>query len=118
MLRVTAAATTSVSGTTTGGSLYTASTKDRQLIFMLLMDMTIYGLFSFMFAIFLIYQQITQDYIKTMERIQIENVFRNLCLFSIDISICISCYANLIVSKTFRKEVKKTLSWKRIFCIH
>ncbi|CAF4129150.1 unnamed protein product [Rotaria sordida] len=38
--------------------------RDRQLILLLLMDIIIYTLFSFVFAIFLIYQQITQNLYK------------------------------------------------------
>jgi hypothetical protein len=46
----------SVNGTTTKGRSQSTSLKDRQFIFMLLMDITIYALFSFVFAIFLMYQ--------------------------------------------------------------
>ncbi|CAF1234373.1 unnamed protein product [Rotaria sp. Silwood1] len=108
----------STSRTTTEGSSHSASSKDRQLIFMLLLDIIICASFSFAFAIFLMYQQITQNYTKSSDQIQIENIVRNLCLFSAGIPFCTSCYANLIVSKTFRYEAKKALSWKRIFCIH
>ncbi len=103
---------------TTGEGRSHSTSKDRQLIFMLLMDITIYTLFSFEYVIFLMYQQITQNYIKSITRIQIETIVRNICLFSSGIPFCTSCYANLIVSKTFRSEVKKALSWRRIFCIH
>jgi hypothetical protein len=110
MRRVGPLPSLSVSRTAVEGQQQSASSKDRQLIFMLRLDITIYGLFSFVFAIFLIYQQITQDYIKSPERAQIEVAIRNLCLFSIDVPLCTSCYSNLIASKTFRKEVKKILS--------
>jgi hypothetical protein len=97
---------------TTGESCsHTTSSKDRQLILILRIDVTIHALFSFMYAIFLMYQQITQNYIKVPERIRIENSVRNICLFSIGIPFCSSCYANLLVSKTFRNEVKKIFSW-------
>jgi hypothetical protein len=39
---------------------HSISSKDRQLAIMLLMDILIYGLFFSTFAIFLLYQQITQ----------------------------------------------------------
>ncbi|CAF3698655.1 unnamed protein product [Rotaria sp. Silwood1] len=108
----------SVSLTNAERSSHSTSSKDRQLIFMLLMDIIICASFSFAFAIFLIYQQITQNYIKSREQIQIENIVRNLCLFCSGTPFCTSFYANLIVSKTFRNEVKKAFSWKQIFCIN
>jgi hypothetical protein len=108
--RVRLAPDVSVNRTGVESNSHSTLSKDRQLMFMLLIDTTIYGLFSFMYAIFLIYQQITQDYIKSADRIQIENIIQNLCLFSIGIPFCSSCYTNLISSKTFRKEVKKVLS--------
>ena len=100
------------------GNLRITSLKDRQFISMLLIDILNYALFSFMFAIFLIYQQITENPVKNFEQIQIEIFVRNLCLFIIGIPFCISCNANLLVSKTFRGEVKKLLLRKRMFCIH
>jgi hypothetical protein len=91
-------------------NLQSSLSKDRQLIIMLFMDITIYTLFSFMYAISLIYEQITQNYMKSYDRIQIEDIVQYICLYSIAIPFCISCYANLIVSKTYRKEVKKLFS--------
>lgn len=96
-----------IRGTIMEGNLNSTTSKDRQLIFMLIMDIISYALFSFVLAIFLIYQQITQNYIKSFDQIQIENNIRRICLFSMAISCCSSFYANLIVSKTFRNEVKK-----------
>jgi hypothetical protein len=116
--RVRPAPDLSVSRTGIESNLHSTSSKDRQLMFMLLLDTTIYGLFSFMFAIFLMYQQITQNYIKSADQIQIENIIRNICLFGVGVPFCSSCYTNLIASKTFRKKVKKVFSWKRIFCIN
>jgi hypothetical protein len=97
----------SVSRPAVGGGLHSTSSKDRQLIFILLMDTTIYALFSFAYTIFLMYEQTTQNYTKSGDQIQIENIVRNLCLFSIGIPFCISCDANLIMLKTFRNKVKK-----------
>ncbi|CAF1465618.1 unnamed protein product [Adineta steineri] len=83
-----------------------SSGKDRQLFSMLLMDIIIYAVFSFIFSIFLMYQQITQNQIKTSDRIQIETVIRDLCLFSAGIPFCLGCYTNLFVSKTFRTDIR------------
>jgi hypothetical protein len=93
------------------------SSKDRQLIAMLLMDSSIYALFSFVFAIYLIYVQVTQNYVKSINRSLIENFVQSISLYSIAIPFCTSCYSNLIVSKTYRSELKKVISWKHIFCI-
>jgi hypothetical protein len=105
----------SVNGTTVGGASRSTSSKDRQLALMLLLDATIYALFSFVYAGFLMYQQITQDVVKSSERTTIENFLSVLCLFMISIPFCVSLYTNLIVSKTFRSEVKKVLSCRRFF---
>ncbi|CAF0874477.1 unnamed protein product [Adineta steineri] len=93
-----------------GHDMQRTSAKDRQLIFMLVIDVIMYALFSFTFASFLIYQEITQNDLKSNEQIQIESFIRNLSLFSIAIPFCVSFYANLIVSSVFRKEIKKILS--------
>jgi hypothetical protein len=90
------------------------SSKDRQLVFMLIMDIIIYALFSFVLAIYFMYQQITQNYVKSSDRIQVENNVRNICFFCLNIPCCTSCYANLTVSKTFRNEVKKVFLWRSI----
>ncbi|CAF1280224.1 unnamed protein product [Adineta steineri] len=111
MRRVRAAPDISLSGTAVGDNAYSTSSKDRQLVLMLLMDITIYGLFSFMYAIFLMYQQITQNAIKNAEQIEMESIIQYLCLFGIGIPFCTGCYTNLIVSKTFRHEVKKVFTW-------
>jgi hypothetical protein len=105
--RVRVAPDLSVNRPAVGGGLHSTSSKDRQLIFILLMDTTIYALFSFVYTIFLLYEQITQNYTKSPDRMQIESFVRNLCSFSVGIPFCISSYGNLIVSKTFRNEVKK-----------
>ncbi|CAF1533793.1 unnamed protein product [Adineta ricciae] len=94
------------------------SSKDRQLFFILLIDIVIYALFSFAFAFYLIYQQITQNDIKNAGRTQIETISSNLCQFSGTIPFCISFYGNFIISKTFRNEVKKILSCQQCFRLH
>jgi RNase P subunit RPR2 len=113
-------ATNDLSATRIGGvtgNLQSTLSKDRQMVFMLLMDITIYASFSFLYVIYLIYEQITQNYVKSNDRIQIESNVQFLGLYSAAIPFCTSCYTNLIASKTFRKEVKKILSSKRICCI-
>jgi hypothetical protein len=106
------------SANTVTNTAHSTSSKDKQLAFMLLMDTLIYGLFFSTYAIFLLYQQITQYYVKSSVQIQIEGIVRNLEQFLAAIPVSTSFYTNLIASKTFRNEVKKVLSSKRIFCIH
>ena len=103
----------SISRTTAGIRASATSSKDRQLMLMLLVDTSIHAIFSFAFGIFLIYQQITQNYIKNAEQMQMENIVRNLCLFSAGIPFCSSCYANLVVSKTFRHEARRAVLFQR-----
>jgi hypothetical protein len=110
--RVRAALNEPLRGTTVAIGSHLPSSKDRQLVFMLIMDIIIYALFSFVIAIDFIYQQITQNYVKSSDRIQVENNVRNICFFCLNIPCCTSCYANLIVSKTFRNEVKKVFLWR------
>ena len=84
--------------------------KDRQLTLILLIDVITYTLFSFAYAVYLMYQQATQYYVKNTERTQIETIVSSFCQFSGTIPFCVACYANLIISKTFRNEVKKILT--------
>ena len=116
--RTRVAPSLSVSGNTLGGGPFSTSSKDRQLVLMLVVDTTMYILFNLALGTFLMYQQITQNDLKLPEQIQIETFARNICLFSVGISVSTSCYTNLTVSKTFRSEAKKALSWQRMFGIH
>lgn len=87
-----------------------ASSKDRQLILMLTVGSLVYGSFSLCFGIFLTYQQITQNSIKSYDQIHVEEFIRYICLFSVGIPFCSGCYTNYIVSKTFRQQIKKIIS--------
>ncbi|CAF1469062.1 unnamed protein product [Adineta steineri] len=91
------------------------SRKDRQWILMLLMETTIYAVCVGPFAFYLIYLQITLNEIKSTERLQLQNMIYNILIFTSAIPFCTGCYTNLIVSKTFRAEVKKIFSWIKIF---
>ncbi len=68
-------------------------------------------------AISLMYEQITLNRPKTAEVFQIETFVKSIAMFTAHIPFCINSYANLLVSKTFRKEVKDLLLWKRIIYI-
>jgi len=95
-------------------NLNSARAKDRQLILMLLVDITIYVFFSLIMAVTLMYEQITRDKRKTLEKLHIELLIKSIAMFAAHIPFCINSYANLLVSKTFRKEVKELFVCKKI----
>ncbi|UJR29504.1 hypothetical protein I4U23_010721 [Adineta vaga] len=88
------------------------SSKNRQLALILIMDIIIYTPFSFLFASFLMYQQITIKYVVTLEQAQIQSCLTNIFLFLAGIPFYINCYTNLIISKPFRSEMKKIILCK------
>jgi hypothetical protein len=89
--------------------------KVRQLIFMLLINIVIYILFSLIVAITLLYNQFTQYQIKRPKEIQTELYLANLAQYSVHVPLCITSYAHLLVSKTFRNESKRIFLWNRWF---
>ncbi|UJR17516.1 hypothetical protein I4U23_004411 [Adineta vaga] len=94
------------------GSARSAHSKDRQLIKILLVDTSVYIFFNTMISISLIYQQIMQNQPQTLVQIYLQGFIMSVSVFSAYIPFCIGCYTNLVVSKTFRKEVKNTLLCK------
>jgi len=78
----------------------------------LLMDTIVYILFRLPIGIFLMYEQIIQNYIRTTEQKQIELFITLICTFSAYIPSSIGCYLNLFISKTFRKEIKNIILCK------
>lgn len=116
--RVTIASTsTSGIGNAPTSAFNSSRSKDRQLILMLLIDITIYIFFSFILAITLMHEQITLNGTKTPETFEIQSFVKSIAMFTAHIPFCITSYANLLVSKTFRKEVHDLLLWKRAFYI-
>jgi len=77
----------------------------------LFMDTIAYVLFRLPIGIFLMYEQITQNDMRTSEEKQIELFMTLISTFSAFIPSSIGCYLNLFISKTFRKEIKNI-----IFC--
>jgi len=88
------------------GNMNASQSKDRQLIRILLMDIIVYIFFSSMIALVLMYAQITQYRSKDTVQLQVDAFLVNTGTFSAYIPFCIGCYTNLLVSKTFRREVK------------
>jgi hypothetical protein len=93
--------------TATVGRAYTVQSKDRQLIRMLLMEIFIYIISRFPATIFLIYQQITQYETKSTDRITIEQFIQTATYFMGFIDSSVSCYTNMLVSKSFRAGLKR-----------
>ena len=91
------------------GGLNSTRSKDRQLMLILLSDIMIYIFSTYMLAAVTMYQQFTQYNRKTYEQTQIDAFLLNLALFINYIRFCVECYANLVVSKTFRNELKNTI---------
>jgi hypothetical protein len=82
------------------------SATDQLMVSMLIKDIIIYIIFTSIMSIVLMYELITQHYTKDFEEQEVEYFIRHLGIFCVSIPFCISCYTNLIVSKTFRNELK------------
>jgi hypothetical protein len=96
---------------TTGGS-YCVHAKDHQLILMLLIDRSIYVLFSSFMTVSLMYQQFTQYTIKSPKDAAMEMFILTVATYSVHVPFCITSYAHLFVSKTFRSELKNIILCK------
>ncbi|CAF1274277.1 unnamed protein product, partial [Rotaria sordida] len=95
---------------------YVPSSKDRKLIYMVLMNIIVYILFDSIKTLYLMYEQITQYHIKNDLQKQMDNFFRSIGGFSLYIRFCICGYINLLVSGSIiREEIKKIFLWRRIF---
>jgi hypothetical protein len=90
----------------------TINAHNRLLGRILCMDAIVYVLFRLPIGIFLMYEQITQNYIRTFEQKQIQLFITLICIFSAYIPSSIGCYLNLFISKTFRKEIKNIILCK------
>ncbi|CAF0954735.1 unnamed protein product [Adineta ricciae] len=111
-LRVTHPVATQVSRTMQSRNINTPKSKDRQLIRILLVSITIYIVFNIIQSAILIYQEVTKFYTKTYLQSRIEGFVLILSATVTSIPFCIEAYTNLIVSKTFRQEVKNVLTCK------
>ncbi len=92
------------------GRANTLRSKDQQLIRMLFVEILTYVICKCPVAIFYIYQQITQSRGKNIEEGLIEQSILQLLYFLYFTESAISCYSNILVSKTFRTELKRSLS--------
>ena len=83
--------------------------KDHQLIRMLLVDILAYIMCKCPVQVMLVYNEITKQQEKSAEQSSIEQSILLLTYFIFFVDNCIGCYTNLLVSKTFRTEVKGVL---------
>jgi hypothetical protein len=90
--------------------------KERQLIIMCLVEIVTYVIFCFPEFIILFYEQITQYQVKSDEQGMIEQLVQSVASFSLRIPFSISSYTYLIVSKTFRAEIKGLVARVRALC--
>jgi hypothetical protein len=97
------------------GRPHVLQSKDQQLIRMLLVDIISYVICKCPITIFYIYQQITQYQEKTAEQQIIEQSILQLMYFGYFIDNSINCYTNILVSKTFRTELKHIFSKIHLF---
>jgi hypothetical protein len=102
--------------TTVGNVRHSTSPKDRQLILMLLIDIMVFIIFSSLTVFYLLEEQITQYQTKSYEQIEVETFIGNVASVSVNVPFCVGFYTHLIVSKTFRNEVKTILTSIRGFC--
>ena len=103
--------TTTVDQQTRNESLL-ANTRNRQLILILLIEIATYLIFCLALTVILVYQQITPDTAGNLEAIFTNVFILRMGIFCNYIPSCISCFNNLLASKTFRKEVKNTILCK------
>lgn len=90
----------------------TFHTKDRQLIKILLTDTSVYIASNLMNSIVLLYQQFAGNLFATYTLVILNAFLLNVSVFCTYIPYCMSCYTNLLISKTFRQEMKNALRWK------
>ncbi|CAF1672122.1 unnamed protein product [Adineta ricciae] len=91
------------------GRRYILYSKDHQLVRMLLLDIITFAICKCPSALVLMYQQCTQHIGKTPERQAIELSILLITYFLYYIENGISCYTNIFISKTFRREIRNTL---------
>ena len=92
------------------GRHFILQSKDYQLVRMLLLDILIFIICKCPASFMLLYQQITDYVDKSTEQRSIEQSILSMTYFVYYIENGVSFYTNMLVSKTFRKELKHTLT--------
>ena len=98
-----------ISGTVNIRNQRANHSKDRQLLRILLIDISAYVVFNLMMVIVLMYQQFNQNQFGSLFEAQIQAFLIGIGIFSSYIPFCIGCYTNFLASRTFRHEVKNIL---------
>jgi hypothetical protein len=106
-----APASTALGPAITGG-FHSSHSKDRQLIRILLADISIYIIFSLMTSVVLMYQQFTQSQSECLADAKTMSLLLSIGVFSGYIPFCVGCYTNSLASKTFRHEIKNIIMCK------
>ena len=97
-------------GSTVVGRQHTVQSKDRQLIRMLFMNIILFIICRSPVTIILMYQQITKYENKSADQQIIEQLIIQITYFVFFIENSVGCYTNILVSKTFRTELKRIFS--------
>jgi hypothetical protein len=105
-------------GIITIGRPHKLRSKDRQLIQMLLLDIILFVTCRSPVTIIGLYRQITQYENKSAEQEINEQCILQITYFVYFIENSVGCYTNILVSKTFRIELKRILSNARRLCFH
>ena len=100
------------SRTMTGDALPSTRSKDRQLSLMLLIEISVYIIFTSVLTSVLMYGQLTQNNVKSADELQFNLFLTNIGNFCNYIPCCVGGFINIFVSKIFRKEVRDTLCCK------
>ena len=91
--------------------------KDQQLIRMLLVEIGTFILCKSPVTIFYIYQEVTKYNEKSTEQQMTEQYVLSVTYFVYFIENAVSCYMNIVVSKTFRAELKRIfLNVRQLSC--
>jgi hypothetical protein len=91
-------------------SINTLRKRDRDLMKMVLIEVMFYVISTLPFSIYLVYQMITTNYIKSKERKQIESFINYLTQsFLMYLNTALPFYIYLATSPSFRRECKKIL---------
>jgi hypothetical protein len=105
--RVTVAPASMLTGTAVrSGGIQSSFSKDRQFFIILAIDIVVYMICSSTLSAVYLYDLITQYNVESSFATQFDLSFRNMAIFLNYISVCIGCYTNFFISKTFRNEIK------------
>ena len=98
------------SGTAPTAAQHTLQAKDRQFVYMVLIDIVLYIICCSTAAIYLTYQYVTQYQEKSIEHLQLDLFLKYVTEVVLHIPFCLSCYTNLLVSKAYRNAMRNLFS--------